>query len=633
MYEGTKCYLASTWCICTVTIGIKRKPNVIITFVRFLVPYNVTPTAKMLECDCWISIFPRLDYGVYVLFHELYPTKEISSTLPIDRDEILTSQGFITALQKMDLENALDETNLLYQINHIPISFFNYYYENDSICKPGTSNASPYDTLLVSKDVTPPFGPSSPLFSLPTFSSPSHSDTLPEPCRRDVDTVVPSLVVEHEAANDSTACSLSSLPNVSPLPFLSDTGLTDSDLAAVPAASGNREHFKDLPKQNNSLLSFNMMPVQRHSCENLRSRTSFSEQVCHDKIARTYSNPFDILGENGSVDSFSVSATNQAIFERDFEPLTNASNVSIQSSNPHNSQINHKYHSRRKMNSLTSKINENGGSNTEYEPFHSSISSDRENCNFFQGFCSSDSELDYKPDRTHLPKNRQDKRLCSDADLRIKQGKNVKYSTWFENIITIRNKTKLNSRSSLTSLKFADICESNTLNQSDVSYDRNSTSASVTGSSRRCDRHIRDLDMFEMAGVPFSYEDVVYSTNDEFRKMKSTPGLTEEQQTAMLDARRRATNRQAAERCRRLKLAARDELAERLSQLRIQRQVLTKRLIRARQRRYEARDHLTTEQNRLLSMLQGPDGCRLEPANWRVRLTKEDEIVVVSVGH
>ncbi|VDQ07271.1 unnamed protein product [Trichobilharzia regenti] len=100
----------------------------------------------------------------------------------------------------------------------------------------------------------------------------------------------------------------------------------------------------------------------------------------------------------------------------------------------------------------------------------------------------------------------------------------------------------------------------------------------------------------------------------------------------MSDARRRATNRQAAERCRRSKVAVRDELAERLAELRLQRQALNKRLIKARQRKQEARDTLTEEQNRLLHMLHDSNGCTLRPSDWRVHLTAEDEIVVVSVG-
>ncbi|CAH8649189.1 unnamed protein product [Schistosoma margrebowiei] len=101
----------------------------------------------------------------------------------------------------------------------------------------------------------------------------------------------------------------------------------------------------------------------------------------------------------------------------------------------------------------------------------------------------------------------------------------------------------------------------------------------------------------------------------------------------MSDARRRATNRQAAERCRRSKVAARDELAERLADLRLQRQALNKRLVKARQRKRDTRDNLTEEQNRLLHMLHDSNGCTLKPSDWRIHLTTEDEIVVVSVGH
>lgn len=41
---------------------------------------------------------------------------------------------------------------------------------------------------------------------------------------------------------------------------------------------------------------------------------------------------------------------------------------------------------------------------------------------------------------------------------------------------------------------------------------------------------------------------------------------------------------------------------------------------------------LITEQKRILSMLRGPDGDNLNYGDWRVRLTNEDEVVVVAVG-
>ncbi|KAL7057555.1 hypothetical protein AAHC03_016382 [Spirometra sp. Aus1] len=145
------------------------------------------------------------------------------------------------------------------------------------------------------------------------------------------------------------------------------------------------------------------------------------------------------------------------------------------------------------------------------------------------------------------------------------------------------------------------------------------------------ERHIRDVHILERLRVPFTYEEVAYSTNETFREMKATPGLSVDQITAMLDARRRATNRQAAERCRRGKSAARDSLANQLGRLRLERAHLTKRLVRTRKRRQCLRDKLTIAQQTFVQGLMGPDGKYLDPAMWRVQTTSQGELVVVRV--
>lgn len=43
------------------------------------------------------------------------------------------------------------------------------------------------------------------------------------------------------------------------------------------------------------------------------------------------------------------------------------------------------------------------------------------------------------------------------------------------------------------------------------------------------------------------------------------------------------------------------------------------------------RDTLQNEQRLMLSALRGPDGRGLRSCDWRVRLTNEDEVVVVAV--
>ncbi|VDN11480.1 unnamed protein product [Dibothriocephalus latus] len=114
---------------------------------------------------------------------------------------------------------------------------------------------------------------------------------------------------------------------------------------------------------------------------------------------------------------------------------------------------------------------------------------------------------------------------------------------------------------------------------------RTSLSNEQLSETDHSERHIRDVHILERLRVPFTYDEVAYSTNENFREMKATPGLSVDQITAMLDARRRATNRQAAERCRRGKSAARDSLANQLGRLRLERAHLTKRLVRTRKRR------------------------------------------------
>lgn len=47
--------------------------------------------------------------------------------------------------------------------------------------------------------------------------------------------------------------------------------------------------------------------------------------------------------------------------------------------------------------------------------------------------------------------------------------------------------------------------------------------------SERGDRHIRDINILDRFKVPFSYDEVAYSSNEHFREIKSTPGLSIDQ--------------------------------------------------------------------------------------------------------
>ncbi|CAH8871471.1 unnamed protein product [Trichobilharzia szidati] len=269
--------------------------------------------------------------------------------------------------------------------------------------------------------------------------------------------------------------------------------------------------------------------------------------------------------------------------------------------------------------------------------YYESVDNRKEFNNVLQCSSSSDSELEYKFDRQYSMKYnnlKSSKSLKSVNTPKFLSTKRVVHPRMEHKRFRSEYINRFLNKDSYIASSIP--CDSNLCNMPELKdkvHEKNSSSTcSSSVISKRSDRHIRDIDVLEVTGVPFSYEDIVYSTNEQFRQLRATPGLTEEQLTAMSDARRRATNRQAAERCRRSKVAVRDELAERLAELRLQRQALNKRLIKARQRRQEARDTLTEEQNRLLHMLHDSNGCTLKPSDWRVHLTAEDEIVVVSVG-
>ncbi|VDK38325.1 unnamed protein product [Taenia asiatica] len=170
--------------------------------------------------------------------------------------------------------------------------------------------------------------------------------------------------------------------------------------------------------------------------------------------------------------------------------------------------------------------------------------------------------------------------------------------------------------------------------EGEIRFSKVVTSPSISGSTPRssfCDRNIRDINILKRLSVPFSYEEVAYSSNERFREIKSKPGLTFDQVTAMLDARRRATNRQAAERCRRVKSAARDSLANQLDRLRLEHADLARRIIRTRRRRQQKWDELTSAQKHLLQNLVDSTGTPLDPSQWRIQTTSEGELILMRI--
>ncbi|VDN98040.1 unnamed protein product [Rodentolepis nana] len=157
------------------------------------------------------------------------------------------------------------------------------------------------------------------------------------------------------------------------------------------------------------------------------------------------------------------------------------------------------------------------------------------------------------------------------------------------------------------------------------------SSGSYPRLSRTSDRNIRDVNILKSLGVPFSYDEVAYSSNELFREMKSKPGLSFEQISAMLDARRRATNRAAADRCRRMKSQARNSLATKLGRLRLRSTHLNRRMINTRKTRQWKRDRVSAIERGLIRMLTDDKGIPLDPSKWRIHLTANGDVVIMNL--
>ena len=77
------------------------------------------------------------------------------------------------------------------------------------------------------------------------------------------------------------------------------------------------------------------------------------------------------------------------------------------------------------------------------------------------------------------------------------------------------------------------VCEESGIGKEEARISGVVTSPSTSGSTSRSlslsDRHIRDINILKHLSVPFSYEEVAYSSNEYFREIKSRPGLTFDQ--------------------------------------------------------------------------------------------------------
>ncbi|CAL8108444.1 unnamed protein product [Calicophoron daubneyi] len=555
----------------------------------------------------------RVNLHVCVLLHELYPAKEASSTVPADRSERLSHQDFIMALQKIDLEGALgsaiEEADFIFQSNQLPLSCFTS--ETASRYKPASSSTCG----AVSDAETPTVNRMSDSSPLPCVFSPLLSDTTwSDPLRNSKSDIEEAAVSDGLPVSERAHVGVSE-PNTSSDPVIHNPVVPKPEAqASSPRVSGEdyshlRSMLRKAPKMENPENADIKLPIES-------TTQPFSEQAetRSSAVAVVHASCDELPPKSENFDAHASLDALRLPHELSYAPDTDLPSeigeVEVATEAYQlTDRLQQPRSSRRK--SVIRPIIHDG------RPSRSaslSSGSELENCSFVREGYSSDSELDYRPEniqmRTEDPLHPRRSRTCDSYSAAL-FGYSSETSLSGSEVLSKSGKSSYHSGSART-------------------WDAGSLSSVATG--RRGDRHLRDMDALEIAAVPFTYEEIVHCSNERFREMKSSPDLTSQQVTAMLDARRRATNRQAAERCRRMKTAVRDELSERLSELRLERQQLTKRVEKARQRRQEARDLLIAEEKRMLSMLRGPNGNQLRFADWRVRLTNEGELVVVAVG-
>ncbi|KAF7247125.1 hypothetical protein EG68_10048 [Paragonimus skrjabini miyazakii] len=566
----------------------------------------------------------RFGLNVNVLLHELYPAKEASGTSPLDRDERLSPQDFLQALQKMDPDGAvasnLEEANFLFQTNQLPISSFTTWAPT-SRCKPGTSGSS-----TIECNDTPNWSDTEKPNATDTVaeSAPATNVFIPFGASEQTDSFVHPPRVDGNACDSSTACaprSYAGKERPSSEPVSNDTTYP-ADLLPFEPIKADEEEYEDaeysryhLPLHSTfDALTVTAEPTQWRFRQVDESVNNEEEETSHvSGLASCSSLTDEVIVDNYKVvpDEWICSSLSQTSDKSSNAPLKSES----QSSNAAPRM------SRRKAVLKPCNAEQRPNRNISL-----SSGSDLNKSIAFQAGSSSDSELDYRPTGSSEWRNghpfpfRRRTTHCSDLCLGDSfSHRSTPSESDSHSLITVR-KSYGSSRSPGERNGTSD-CDTNNL-----SY------CPSTSSNKRPDRHLRDVLALEEFKIPFSYDEIIYSTNEQFRELKATPNLTQDQINMMLDARKRATNRQAAERCRRLKTATRDELSERLCALRLERQILTRQIAHARQRKQRACDALLAEQKRVLALLRGPDGNQLKYSDWHVRLTHDDEVVLVAVG-
>lgn len=573
--------------------------------------FMLSPDAELFKkqykiAPIWVSL--HLDLTVGVLFHELYPAKQLSSAEHIDRNESLSPQDFVQALQKIDLEGSLVEGPSDVPALHPPSQcestcLSSWFTEN--LYKP-----EPLDSILMDNGTVSNLHPSSqsPILRSPLppllldFASseekPGQSRLIPIPtptCRRSPD---------YGYINQFQSHLLRSYPaSAIVAPHSTNGSIADSSEVSEPLGPWSGEKYdeikaaesnqKENAQKNASNLDTHEWASQTltDSCNAIVDRSSKSEE-CKD------------LPRLGLLDSMVPSSSQISIKWMDSDTEACAVTSSFPEHNTRSSTEEF-FSSRRGTVLETASIRQPSGRGSSlgrgsdaHKPVGSSVGS------------SSDSEVEYLFGRS-------DKwRQCETESHSF----GTRPSTGSTNSISDSDRVYTN----LPCERIPPL-----MSEDAVSSEPSDQCRSVFG---RINCYLRDVSRLREAGVPFSYDEVVFSSNERFRELKSVPSLSLNQVNAMLDARKRATNRQAAERCRRLKIATRDELAERLSSLRLERQLLVRQVAQARQRKQKAGQSLLIEQRRILSLLRGPDGNQLKSSDWGVHLTQDGEVVVVAVG-
>ncbi|KAA3680989.1 uncharacterized protein DEA37_0000211 [Paragonimus westermani] len=529
-----------------------------------------------------------------------YPAKEASGTSPVDRDERLSPQDFLQALQKMDPDGAvatnLEEANFLFQTNQLPLSSFTTWVPT-SRCKPGPSGSSTVEcneTLISHSTPSPSLSAVFSLLSEPNWSDaekPNTTDTVAESssaadvfipfgASEQTNSCVQPAKVHKDACDSSPVCiprGYAGKRRPSSEPVSHGTTYPADSLRFEPFKADEEEYEDaECPRYHLPLhstfdaLTVTAEPSQWRFRPTDESVHNVEEETSHfSSLASCSSLTDEVIVDTYKIvpDEWICSSTSQTSDKSSNAPLKSESQPSNTAPRM----------SRRKAVLKPCNAEQRRNRNISL-----SSGSDLNRSIAFQGGSSSDSELDYRPNgscgwRSGCPLSFR-RRTIHRSDLCLGDSFSHRSTPSESDSCSLKTVRKsYGSSRSPDELNGTSDCDTNNL-----------SCCPSASSNKRSDRHLRDVLALEEFKVPFSYDEIIYSTNEQFRELKATPNLTQDQINMMLDARKRATNRQAAERCRRLKTATRDELSERLCALRLERQILTRQIAHARQRKQRA---------------------------------------------